>query len=860
MIPVKLSMRNFMCYRDDVPPLHFDGIHLACLSGDNGNGKSAIIDAITWALWGKARAGSDDDLIHGIQPEMEVEFDFMVGDQLYRILRKRSRPKRRGGVGKSSLEFQVNTGDGFRPITGNTMTLTQQGIIGILHMDYDTFVNSAYLRQGHADEFTRQASAKRKEVLGNILGLSRYDELEEQARDMARRQEAGRVQLEVSLRDIADAVARKPDYEIELEQAQNELSGIDAETKAQEGKRSGLRQKTEALEHRKTELDEIVARIGSNARNLERWEEQARQSHARIKEYEGLIGRSDEIEDGYRRFTAAKKTYEDLNRKSQQFYRLEKQKDQQERRITEAQHALTTEHTVLQRDIASLDEKVRKLPELRERLGQGQAQQQKLAEVEKALQLKESALHELRKQVNFSEAEQARLQREIGETDEKLDLIAAHRESQTGARCPLCETELTREGLELIADKYTREKQEKTGAMAANREELARKKTELEALQKEKAQAESDLGREKTKVQGLLSVLQKEIAGIEEDGQRLAGLRETIGAIEQRLMKKDFAATEQQALAMIEAELAAIDYDAAAHEQSRQQLEQLQPREAEKRKLDEAVMLIEREKASAARSEEDARGLRESMEADNRKREALAAEITRLPGLRDELARAETGYRELVERQGRAQERVGNVRARIEYCVELELQAKEKKEQLSRVVEEEAVYRDLARIFGKTGIQALLIEMAIPEIENEANRLLGRMTDNRMHVKFDTQRETKAGTIRETLDINIADELGTRNYEMFSGGEAFRINFAIRIALSRLLAKRAGAPLPTLIIDEGFGTQDSTGIEKLKEAIISIQEDFTRILVITHMDELRDSFPTRIDVTRTAAGSTVSVN
>ena len=95
--------------------------------------------------------------------------------------------------------------------------------------------------------------------------------------------------------------------------------------------------------------------------------------------------------------------------------------------------------------------------------------------------------------------------------------------------------------------------------------------------------------------------------------------------------------------------------------------------------------------------------------------------------------------------------------------------------------------------------------MALPEIEVETNELLARMTDNRMHVKIETQRETKKGDVIETLDINISDELGTRNYEMFSGGEAFRINFAIRIALSKLLARRAGAPLPTLVVDEGFG-------------------------------------------------------
>ena len=97
MIPIKLAVRNFMPYRDNVTPLYFDGIHTACISGDNGNGKSALIDAMTWALWGRARAKSDDDLIHLGQTEMGVEFDFAVGQQPYRIIRKRVKPKRRGG-------------------------------------------------------------------------------------------------------------------------------------------------------------------------------------------------------------------------------------------------------------------------------------------------------------------------------------------------------------------------------------------------------------------------------------------------------------------------------------------------------------------------------------------------------------------------------------------------------------------------------------------------------------------------------------------------------------------------------------------------------------------------------------------
>jgi len=113
--------------------------------------------------------------------------------------------------------------------------------------------------------------------------------------------------------------------------------------------------------------------------------------------------------------------------------------------------------------------------------------------------------------------------------------------------------------------------------------------------------------------------------------------------------------------------------------------------------------------------------------------------------------------------------------------------------------------------------------------------------------------------VRETLEIKIADELGTRPYENYSGGEQFRVNFAIRIGLSKLLARRAGAQLQMLVIDEGFGTQDARGRERLIEAINVIQDDFARVLVVTHIEELKDAFPARIEVTKTPEGSVVEV-
>lgn len=170
------------------------------------------------------------------------------------------------------------------------------------------------------------------------------------------------------------------------------------------------------------------------------------------------------------------------------------------------------------------------------------------------------------------------------------------------------------------------------------------------------------------------------------------------------------------------------------------------------------------------------------------------------------------------------------------------------------------LYKELTELFGKNGLQAVVIENAIPEIEYTANQMLTQMTDGRMHLRFQTQKVQKTqDKLKETLDILISDELGSRSYETFSAGEAFRVNFAIRLAISRLLARRAGAKLQTLVIDEGFGTQDELGKTRLVEAINAVAEQFATILVITHVDDLKALFPCRIEVSRHPGGSKIAL-
>ena len=249
--------------------------------------------------------------------------------------------------------------------------------------------------------------------------------------------------------------------------------------------------------------------------------------------------------------------------------------------------------------------------------------------------------------------------------------------------------------------------------------------------------------------------------------------------------------------------------------------------------------------------------------------EAAQKQITRLETERLEIQTANKGAMEIIADADIVKQNIAMLRAslaetdkqigaaeqQITACQTAAAECKILESKLGEIKDKESDYALLRSAFGKNGIPAMIIETVIPEIEIAANQLLGRMTDGRMSVRIETTKENKSGEIRDSLEIIICDELGDRPYEMYSGGEAFRVNFALRIALSKILAHRSGAPLRCLFIDEGFGSQDEAGRDSLVSAINSIKNEFDRILVITHIAELKDAFPVQIGIVKTPAGS-----
>ena len=226
-----MRLRNFLSYGESTDPLDFDSIHLACLSGNNGNGKSALLDAILWALWGQSRASGhrgvpQERLINHGKSEMEVELRFDIGGQTYLVFR---RLEMRGGnrSPRASLSLSLQGDEGFIPIGGDSVREVQRSIDDILQIDHESFVNSAFILQGRADEFTRQTPGKRKDILASLLGLEQFSRLQEKARQMARSFDERAEFRDGDLKRYEAEIASQAEYESALERAFAEVGRLE---------------------------------------------------------------------------------------------------------------------------------------------------------------------------------------------------------------------------------------------------------------------------------------------------------------------------------------------------------------------------------------------------------------------------------------------------------------------------------------------------------------------------------------------------------------------------------------------------------------------------------------------------------
>lgn len=743
MIPAKLQLSNFTSYGESVPDLDFSKFHLAAISGQNGAGKSSLLDSITWCLWGTSRLGdSSDQLVRLGQNKMWVEFAFELDGHIYTVKRQRSL---RGG-GTTALEFfsgSSTKGGLAHNLTEGTIKTTQQKIIDTLHLTYETFVNSAFLRQGHADEFTTKGPTERKRILADILGLSHFDLLEEKAKEKIKELQTKLQLLSYQVLELEAELSQKEEREKVLSQI---------ETEAQE------------KEIKLKEIEKVIKEAEKEREKITNFYSKLQEKQQRLKEIEK------ELKD--------LKIQIDVKTKAQQEYQaIISQKEEIEKNC---QHLLT------------------------------------LQEEKKLLDIKRSGLIKVKDELN-------EVQKVFAARKTKRDLAVANLQVDLG-------------NLETINAQKIKE----NGHLKTHKDTCP---TCGQNIKQEKNQ----------------EIISKNQKIIDQNNLKIKELKTNIDKY------INFPFPEEKQVQEKELEVKKLEEATKNYQTLNQEINSLTKFDSLNIKLREAETAIKAHQETISGLEKIYQNREKQLQIEGEKLEEITEYEIKLQEFQNKLEMEEKTKQELSEQVLNLRGRVGAAKELVSRTTQLESLAKQKKMEQKQYLQEKGIFEELALAFGKKGIQTMIIETAIPEIEDETNRLLDKLTEGRMKVHLETQRETKGKVtggekgIVETLDIIISDEIGERPYEGYSGGEQFRVNFSIRLALSKLLTHRAGSKLQFLVIDEGFGTQDAQGRAKIVGALETIKNDFAKIVVITHLDELKEEFSTRIEVSKTPTGSTFQI-
>jgi len=849
LIPVKLALKNFLSYGEDVPPLDFTQFHIACLSGNNGQGKSALLDALTWAVWGEGRKSSqekkaDNSLLRIGQKDMQVEFVFDLEGDRYRIIRNYSIAQKSS---RSSLEFQVYNpkDDKYISLTGPSIRNTQEKIIKTLRIDYQTFINSAFILQGRIDEFSRKSARERKEILSEILGLSHYDELANLAKSHLKEVNNIIITKESRLEYIAQELAKVDFYKEKIKELSEIYKEISQKINKKEEEVAKLKEGINILKHKSEQFGELEGRIEQQRQEIERGQKQIESKKKEVVDCEKIISQKEIILTNFRNYQKFNTENNQLTLKLQKIRKMEEEKILIERKIESERANLIVEIRNKQDRYADLQVKAEQRVKSRDKLLELEKRMKDIKSLEEESEKIRGEGNKFNIKLSSIKSQIGGLEKDNRNDEEKLRLLRENPEGE----CPLCEAKLNvdrKKKIEINLNEEINLNFKEIEKIKKEEEELTRQREKLVNSWKEIKQKLKD----KDIWQQKLSKVQLEYRESEQAAKMMIGLQGEIKKIDKTIKEKNYALEEQKKLKVLIEQIKNIGYDEERHSQLNRKIEGLRNIPLERAKLEEAEKKIDSLRDTLSEWKENYRQKELNLKDLEKKKGEIKIELKELPLLKERLTQEEQLLKSDQTLKEEILEERGGYQSKFEQCLELEKEKKEIKGELEESRKEQDIYEKLIVAFGKNGIQALIIENVLPEIEEEANNLLAKLTNNSTQITIESLRDLKSGKMKETLDIKISDELGIRDYELYSGGEAFRIDFSLRIALSKLLTRRAGTKLRTLVMDEGFGTQDEEGLDNIVQAIQSISDDFDKILVITHLESLKDAFPVRIEVTK----------
>ena len=898
MIPLKIQIKNFLSYGADIQSIDFGHYPLICLSGKNGHGKSALLDALTWALWGQARklmgnAKADHGLLRLGQTQMMVCLDFECNGQQYRIRREFMQTY---GKPVTVLDFGLldQTNDRFISLTEKTIRDTQAKIEHMLHLTFDAFINSAFLRQGQSNEFSKKSAKERKEVLATILGLDRYETIRRLASERIKQSNTYKLHLTTLNTKLEQELAQAPLIAQQLLALEKQQKEIIAKEQLLEQTHQLLEHTTLEVQNKKQEIalldyqkQQLIMQKESLNTQLREIFATWRKIHAQKRgstDYESIEQQKKELlltikfhqqalqeQLNFKQELLTHK--ENSNRLAQEFYEKKLQEINTKKIAIERLHA---EKKHLENSISKTEES--------------------LAHVENELQKYNFQKKELTKQIvtgnqNYSVIEKHfekrkeyyqrwiahanSLNAEINSLDKKNQLV----HTEESPSCPLCEQNLSASRKRFLKNKFEetthflKQRLSRLSTVIKNLKiVLVAQHSQLEELKKQEENNQRIII-QMNEISKIISTYQTQRLDILETikkNQELSHILAATVTAETQALEQLLTAHKQELetcipyqtlqmhIANLESQIAAMNYNKDSHEKDVFTLNQLEKQSQNYHALQEAYLLQTQRAEQITNLCSKLKSIKQQLAQLHSQllQKNLKHEQESLDLQKKEL---EQNKRMLAQTKDHLLHEKGSLQNQQNKLEQLKIEHTQQCKELAHCTTIIDDYQAIAQATGKDGIQALLIEDAIPEIEHEANELLAKLTDNQTQLFIESLRDLKKGGTKETLDIKISDSVGIRPYELFSGGEAFRIDFALRIAISKLLARRAGTSLQTLIIDEGFGSQDEEGLSNIMDSLYKIQDDFAKIIIVSHLSSMKNQFPVHFMINKSPNGSIVEI-
>jgi len=907
MIPTRVGLKNFLTFAaaDDGAPIafDFDGATLWSIAGVNGAGKSAIFDAITYALFGEHRGGRQQDnrLIRKGANTAEVVFEFLQGGERYRVERSVTRKVgRQGQVRPDSKHVQGSVwsdGDDAWVAVPDTdkPTELERWLRTLLGMGPETFSSSVLLRQGEADKLLNAKAYQRFRILAGLIDLRVYQRLEQLATERRKSADANVEALDQQLADVEEVTDEQ------LATAGEELAAADTAVTAADAER--------------VDADR-------------RWN--GAQRHAELQaRHKAQVGRRDELStvtaqaEATRSATAERLHLDAITEPvTSAFQDLAAAAD-----ATTTASAAATQRDAI--DLDALDLAVAQAAEVQEK---SEDEVESLADRHSSLvSLRSAASHvlrcrrehsarvtalvelgdpdDLRAQADQLEADLRTARAHLAELEEERSSAVGRHGAAKGAldtararvaqlddladepTCSRCNQPITEEYLESERVQASESIADAESSLEAETALLGRVATAIDGA-KIAADGLDRRHRASLSAAGAAKTAQDEVlraqagvdaatsvanAAAELDASAAALLATIIGE------PLDIAAATLEEIAALEASTQsditiAKASRVAARKAAAASQKALEDARRERAELDRQVSVqAERATQLNAQAELRLRGVPPDMAAAirsgdravltgiNERRECLRSALDDLSRL--ESAEHEVGIitatlrdieRDLAEIPPEHQIPVAGARALLDAAQEALAEAQLRRDrarddhqrlaaahrmraQLAKTLgaarQRSRLAKRLAGLLGRSELQGRLLMEATAGVEAYANDTLARISGGTLELEL--RRDDSADGAN--LDIFVKDRgSADEPFEVafISGSQKFRVAVALAAGLGQYLG--GDTAIRSLIIDEGFGSLDSDGRQRMIEELRALSEHLDRIIVVSHQDDFTD--------------------